>query len=186
MSPRVAALYVDVARGPYASLPGVDCWGVERDARQYDGPHPVVAHPPCAQWSRLRHFARADDGTKSCAPRAIEQVRRWGGVVEHPASSSLWAHLALPPPGGLPDRHGGRTIEVRQCDWGHPAEKRTWLYVVGPVDCVPPMPPRGEPTHCVESRNGTASALPRMPKRDRHITPPALARWLVDLARRCA
>jgi len=28
----IAALYVDIARGPYASMPDVDAWGVERNA----------------------------------------------------------------------------------------------------------------------------------------------------------
>lgn len=37
-----AALYVDVKRGPYAAL-GLDCWGVERDARRYPGPAPDFA-----------------------------------------------------------------------------------------------------------------------------------------------
>ena len=47
---RVAALYVDVNRGPYPSIEGVDVWGAERDATVYDGALPVVAHPPCGHW----------------------------------------------------------------------------------------------------------------------------------------
>lgn len=45
----VAALYID-PRGVYPQLTGVDCWGPDRDARTYDGPHPVVSHPPCGPW----------------------------------------------------------------------------------------------------------------------------------------
>lgn len=33
----VAALYVDT-RGPYSGLAGVECWGVDQDARTYAGP----------------------------------------------------------------------------------------------------------------------------------------------------
>ncbi len=44
-SPNVAALYVD-PKGVYANLPGVEVWDEEPDARLYDGPHPVVVHPP--------------------------------------------------------------------------------------------------------------------------------------------
>lgn len=33
----IAALYVD-ERGPYVGLPGVDAWGISRDARLYAGP----------------------------------------------------------------------------------------------------------------------------------------------------
>lgn len=72
----IAALYID-PRGPYPRMAGVDCWDVERDARRYDGPHPIVAHPPCGAWGRLRHLHRRNDA--DCAPRAVEQVQKWGG-----------------------------------------------------------------------------------------------------------
>lgn len=41
----IAALYVQTG-GCYFGLPNVDPWDVHRDARKYDGPWPVVAHPP--------------------------------------------------------------------------------------------------------------------------------------------
>ena len=50
--PTIAALYVQ-KNGCYFGLPDVDPWDEERDARLYAGPHPVVAHPPCARWCRL-------------------------------------------------------------------------------------------------------------------------------------
>ena len=46
---QIAALFV-ATDGAYFGLPGVDPWDVRRDARLYDGPHPVVAHPPCQLW----------------------------------------------------------------------------------------------------------------------------------------
>lgn len=82
MQPTIAALYID-PKGPYPAIAGVDCWDATRDARKYDGPYPVVAHPPCGPWGKLRHLSRNDD--PSLALRAVEQVRRWGGVLEHPA-----------------------------------------------------------------------------------------------------
>ena len=72
---RVAALYVD-RRGPYWNRPDVDAWDVERDARKYAGPWPVVAHPPCGPWGALRHLYKGNE--HDCAPRAVEQVRTFG------------------------------------------------------------------------------------------------------------
>jgi hypothetical protein len=43
---KVAALFVETD-GCYFNLPSVDPWDIERDARKYTGPHPVIAHPPC-------------------------------------------------------------------------------------------------------------------------------------------
>jgi len=127
----VAALYIDPL-GPYPKLPGVDCWDESRDARKYNGPHPVVAHPPCGPYSRLRWFCKHQPA--DCAPRAVEQVQRWGGVLEHPASSTLWQRCRLPLPGGLPDEFGGWSVELDQVSYGHRARKRTWLYVVGAIN----------------------------------------------------
>ena len=49
---QIAALYVETG-GTYFGLEGVDPWDQERDAREYPGPHPVVAHPPCNLWVNL-------------------------------------------------------------------------------------------------------------------------------------
>ena len=111
----VAALYIDAKRGPYAGVPGIDPWGIERDATRYAGPSPVVAHPPCGAWGNYAHKCHDDGAT---GPVAVAQVRRWGGVLEHPRRSKLWAHCDLPRPGELPDAWGGYSIEIRQCDWG--------------------------------------------------------------------
>ena len=47
----VAALYVQRG-GSYYGIPGVDPWDEQRDARGYDGPFPVVAHPLVAASKR--------------------------------------------------------------------------------------------------------------------------------------
>lgn len=136
----IAALYV--ARGGcYFGLDGVDPWDEERDARTYAGPWPVVAHPPCARWCRLAGLVearwghkRGDDGGTFAA--ALASVRRFGGVLEHPAFSDAWkAHgLNAPPTGGKwvnADFVGGWTCYVEQGRYGHPAKKATWLYANG-------------------------------------------------------
>jgi len=180
----VAALYVD-PRGPYPSMPGVDCWDERRDARNYAGPHPVVAHPPCGPWSRLRFFCRHQ--ARELAPLAVAQVRRWLGVLEHPMGSLLWREMALPLPGGLPDAFGGFTVEVDQVHWGHRAQKRTWLYIVGCKPSDIKLRNGGVATHVVTtSRRSDGTALPECTQLERRLTPPAFAEFLLDIARRCA
>lgn len=183
--PVVAALYVDTARGPYPSIAGVDAWGVDRDARLYDGPWPVVSHPPCGHWGRYAHRAHDDGRT---GPIAVAQVRRWGGVLEHPRHSRLWAHCGMPRPGESPDASGGFTIEVFQRDWGHVADKATWLYIVGiEAGDVPgaPMPSPPKVAAYRKTSGRLSSPLERMAKSRRHLTPPDFAEWLVELASRC-
>lgn len=141
----VAALFVET-NGCYYGLPGVDPWDQERDARLYDGPHPVVAHPPCQRWGKLWagqplwikrtgiRKIKGDDG--GCFKSALANVRRVGGVLEHPWGSHAWPHFGLNTPpreGGwiVADFHGGWTCCVEQGRYGHYARKPTLLYAVG-------------------------------------------------------
>lgn len=188
MAADVAALFVD-ARGPYPTLLGPNwCWDIARDARTYSGPAPVVAHPPCRNWGKLRHLATGDDS--DCGPIAVSLVRRFGGVLEHPAGSLLWSACGMPRPGELPDAWGGRTVQVDQVRWGHVARKPTWLYIVGP--CVfGPLPPKRAPTHYVsgarERKIKTGGTVPPGIKicssQQRRRTPKAFAELLIRLAR---
>lgn len=181
---QVAALFVR-ADSYYKTMPGVDAWDIERDARAYDGPHPVVAHPPCRAWGRLRTFANPRPDERNLARLAVALVREFGGVLEHPAGSTLWPAQGLPGPGQR-DTFGGWTLAAPQHWWGHRAAKETWFYVVGcePAE-VPDIPLRlDEPTHVVQSCKRD-DCRPHITKAEREHTPPELARWLVDLARRC-
>ena len=142
----IAALFVQT-NGCYFGLEGVDPWDKRRDARLYAGPYPVVAHPPCARWCRLAGLVEAttkgrlkrgeDDG---CFAAALASVRRWGGVLEHPAYSDAFAFFGLPIPldkgGWQMGLCGGWSCHVEQWHYGHPAKKATWLYCFG----VPPPP----------------------------------------------
>lgn len=137
----IAALFVEPG-GCYYGLPGVDPWDEVRDARLYAGPWPVVAHPPCQRWGRFWHgsprkphqFQLGADG--GCFAAALAAVRRWGGVLEHPADSRAWAHHGLNAPargaGWQPaDMLGGWTCYVEQGHYGHSARKPTWLVAYG-------------------------------------------------------
>ena len=178
----VAALFV-LPDSVYKSLPGVECFDAQRDAQTFAGGCPVVAHPPCRTWGRLRPFAKAPPEEHDYAPWAVTMVRQHGGVLEHPSSSTLWGACTLPLPGEPPDLFGGRTIEVDQFHFGHRARKRTWLYVVG-FRRLPPLPHRaGKPTRVISTRKKIA--LPEVTKREREATPVAFAKWLVRLARAC-
>jgi len=75
----------------------------------------------------------ADDG---CFASALASVRRWGGVLEHPAYSHAWTHFGIPRPargaGWLVtgDPWNGATCYVEQGHYGHKSNKPTWLYAV--------------------------------------------------------
>ncbi len=137
----IAALYV-MKGGCYFGLDGIDPWDRERDARLYDGPHSVVAHPPCERWGRYwggapgqwPRLKKGDDG--GCFASALASVRRWGGVLEHPEASAAWSTFGLNAPskcGGwvMADWEGGWTCCIEQGYYGHRARKATWLYVHG-------------------------------------------------------
>lgn len=135
----VAALYVATG-GCYFDLDGVDPWDATRDARLYAGPWPVVAHPPCSRWCRLAGLVEARWGHKrgedgGCFAAALAAVRKWGGVLEHPAYSDAWAAHGLKAPRRSgwwrADSHDGWTCAVEQGAYGHRAKKATWLYAVG-------------------------------------------------------
>lgn len=187
-TPVVAALYVDRKLGPYPQMPRVDVWDEARDATRYAGPHPVVAHPYCGPWGRLRGQCTKQDAAHGI--RAVEQVLAYGGVLEHPAGSLLWDHCNLPKPGQFAEIIGSShtcwTIEVRQVDWKHEAAKQTWLLLVGvdPAALRPPPFPGAQPTRVVQSRG--KNRLRAMSSRRRHLTPPLFAQWLVDMARTVA
>lgn len=181
----VAVLYADPL-GPYPGLARL-WYGEQQDARTYDGPWPVVAHPPCGPWGFLRGLSK--ETTADCAPHALTAVRRFGGVLEHPRGSTFFRAYGLPKPGELPDAFGGVTFEVSQCDWGHVARKRTWLYVVGCRD-FPPVPPAREPTHWASgvhtpgARGKPPPGIKICSAQQRRRTPPAFASWLIEVARR--
>lgn len=168
----------------YKNFPHIEVWDAQRDARKFSGGLPVVAHPPCRAWGRLRYFAKPRDDEKELGLFAISQVQRLGGVLEHPAGSTLWNAGFLPTPGDF-DIFGGYTLPVLQMWWGHRAEKATWLYIVGVhPQMLPPMPyVMGDSSHVVQSRK-RHDCRPHISKADRERTPEPFAKWLCEIARR--
>jgi hypothetical protein len=197
---KVAALYVH-SGGAYFDLPDVDPWDEERDARLYAGPYPVVAHPPCNKWSPLAYINQrripgyivGDDG--GCFAAALEAVRRFGGVLEHPAGSLAWKRYELPRPlrvgggwtGSLLD--DGLVCEVAQSAYGHRARKATWLYYVGDR-LPPPLDWRDPETTAIvsgflhhEAGRYVANEARRVRPLEASTTPPAFRDQLLELAR---
>lgn len=200
----IAALFVATG-GCYFGLDGVDPWDEKRDARLYAGPHPVVAHPPCQRWGRYwyggpmlhrlgRRTKRGDDG--GCFKAALDSVRRWGGVLEHPEASSAWSTFGLNSPprtGGwvVADFLGGWTCCVEQGHYGHRARKATWLYV---NHLTPPLLVWGKSAATLRMDAGFHSSaerrrsqklgsIARMPKAERSATPLPFRDLLISMAR---
>lgn len=197
----VRALFVDPA-GIYPKLLGAhSCWGEDRNARNYNGPYPVVCHPPCNLWVNMaavnwKRYGRqlpawypgGDDG--GCFASALASVHRWGGVLEHPAGSRAWAahelvnphlfmHAQGEPPRWLECGRGEWVCEVWQSAYGHRARKRTWLLYCGKR---PPF------ELCWTRKPGTHQCgwfdrnKPTLNKREASATPEAFARVLIELA----
>lgn len=202
----IAALCVE-PDGAYSGLPGVDPWDKARDARRYAGPWPVVAHPECQQWGRYGrshpikgadYRPGGDDGGLFAS--SLASVRRYGGVLEHPAHSKAWpAHgLAKPPSAGgwiKADEYGGWTCHVEQGHYGHFSRKPTWLYAVTedgkpPLDLIWGRSEQRLPAYAVERygyakarRIGVMAAVGGKNKtKIRNATPPAFRDLLLSIA----
>lgn len=194
-TPMIAALFVD-AGGIYAGRPNVEVWDKARDARLYDGPHPVVAHPPCERWGRWWWADGSDqpgnDG--GCFAAALEAVERCGGVIEHPAHSHAFAfhRLPMPPPDGRWASNlyrPGVSAQVEQGHYGHRARKATWLYYVG--DSPPELTRGASVSRAYLCRPGRTKTKPGRADVDiigaveARATPPAFAEMLLSMARPC-
>ena len=153
-----------------------DVWDEARDARRYMGPWPVVAHPPCRGWGRLSHLAKASAEERALGLLAARRVRQFGGVLEHPHASKLWAAAGLPVPGFV-DEFGGFTLLVDQGWWGHPAPKPTWLYFCG----VDREAVTASAWDMVTLRRAAGRTM-KLDRAEREATPEALAQWLVSVA----
>jgi len=186
--PHSVAILFAAADSIYFSMKNCDVYDVVRDARCYKGGLPVIAHPPCRAWGRLRAFAKPRPGEKDLARFAVSQVRAHGGVLEHPKVSLLWADQQLPE-GTVVDQYGGFTLHVDQFWWGHKARKSTRLYICGcSPGQIPPLPFKmGEPEYVVAHYKNKYSPQKKVLEttREREATPPLLAQWLFDLALVC-
>lgn len=194
----IAALFVE-SGGRYFGLPFVDPWDVVRDARSYAGPHPVVAHPPCFLWVNLaavnwKRYQRElpawyPGGTDGgCFASALASVRKYGGVLEHPANSWAWRHFGLTRPTKigwqrcLPWESDEHVCEVWQSAYGHKARKRTWLFYKG----APPAQLDWSRTPGTAQVGWFDRIKPTLSKKEASRTPLAFATALIALAANAA
>jgi hypothetical protein len=187
----IAALYIQKG-GVYWDLPGVDAWDEARDARQYTGPWPVVAHPPCNVWCQLAHINQKRYGHRvgndgGCFANALQCVETYGGVLEHPAFSYAWKSFGLQRPRRCSWQRtidGAWVTEVSQSAYGHRAIKKTWLYAV--TQSLPPLLDWSEPAPTAQvsyCKNHGNSHLPRLSKKPAAATPVAFRDLLLSIAR---
>lgn len=190
----IAALFVQ-PDGCYVGVEGVDPWPESRDARLYEGPYPVVAHPPCQLWGAMAavNYARwggehnKPGNDAGCFSAALCSVVRWGGVLEHPAKTRAWKAYGLPAPVGIGWKKAGLhewVCEVWQSAYGHRANKATWLYYSG---YNPPFPlnwdrPRGTHQIGFQDQRGKAANKPTLGRREANATPIAFRDELIRLA----
>ena len=194
MTKTVAALYVQ-ERGTYSQLDFIDMWPQHRDARLYDGPLPVVAHPPCQLWGSMAavNYARwggdhnrpGNDG--GCFASALANVRKFGGVIEHPAKTRAWEKYGLTKPSGIgwkENHSGGWVCEVWQSAYGHRANKSTWLYYFGKKKPFELNWERLKGTHQIgfHDQRGKKANKPTLGKTEANATPTPFRDALIRLA----
>jgi hypothetical protein len=195
----VAALFVE-SSGHYPALVGHEnCWDEARDARLYPGPYPVVVHPPCTlftnmaavNWKRYGRqkpawYPGGTDG--GCFEFAWEAVKKWDGVLEHPAFTHAPGFQRQKPQVGSWQRYSMSRVwssqaawvtEVWQSAYGHRCRKRTWLFYAGqrpPFDLNWAQEPGTAQIGWFDRR------LPTVSKKEAILSPLAFAKELVGLA----
>lgn len=192
----IAALFVQ-PDGCYIE-PGIDPWPESRDARKYQGPFPVIAHPPCQLWGAMAavNYARwggdhnkpGNDG--GCFAYALAAVNIFGGVLEHPAKSRAWAAHGLEKPTGIGWKRSGLgwVCEVWQSAYGHRANKATWLYYKGnhpPFDLRWDRP-KGTYQIGFHDQRGKDRNKPTLGRKEANATPVEFRDELIRLAQHSA
>jgi hypothetical protein len=190
----VAALFVQ-PDGCYADWPWIDSWDEERDARTYQGPLPVIAHPPCQLWGALaavnykrwggEHNKPGND--QGCFAAALNAVNEWGGVLEHPAKTKAFSAHGIAAPNGIGWQQlidGGWVCEVWQSAYGHRANKATWLYYNGKKPPFELNWDRPIGTHQIgyKDTKGNRNNKPTLSKREANATPLQFRDELLKLA----
>lgn len=189
----IAALFVEDG-GAYFGVNGIDPWPAALDARNYPGPYPVIAHPPCEKWGAMakvnfvrwggEHNQPGNDG--GCFSFALDAVRRHGGVLEHPAKTRAWAEFGIPKPSSIGWQRvfDGWVCEVWQSAYGHLANKATWLFYVGSLpNQLRWERPIGTYQIGFTDQRGKARNKPTLSRKMSRVTPTAFRDELIQLVK---
>lgn len=175
MQTKVPVLFVH-QRSNYKKVPGFDCYDEKRNALTYAGSCPVIAHPPCRLWSRLKGLSTAPASEKNLALWSVKLVRAVGGIVEHPYDSKLWEEINCPGVGEF-DKFGGTSFVFDQFDFGYYTRKRTRIYIVGlnSLSELPRSNLRFEPV---------ARKFDNLSPKQRSETTPELCLWFLEIIKK--
>lgn len=191
----ISALFVET-NGCYFGDERIDPWDIERDARNYNGENPVIAHPPCQRWGALAFVNYKRWGGEHNKPYndgglfhfALTTVRHFGGVIEHPAKSHAFNIYGLGKPISgrwvMSDDEAGWICEVWQSAYGHKANKATWLYYIGENPPFELNWERKKGTHQIgfQDQRGKSKNKPTLSKKEANATPIAFKEELIRLA----
>lgn len=188
----IAALFVE-KDSIYKKQGNIDCYDIERNAKNFDFSLPVIAHPPCQLWGSMAflNYARwggehnkpfNDDG---CFKFALDSVNKCGGVLEHPAKTRAFEFYGIKKPIGIGwQKHDNYWVcEVWQSAYGHRANKSTWLYYVGHKPPFELNWDRPKGTHQVgfQDQRGKAKNKPTLSKKEANATPVLFRDALIEL-----
>lgn len=188
----IAALFVE-KDSIYKKQDNIDCYDIERNAKNFDFSLPVIAHPPCQLWGSMAflNYARwggehnkpfNDDG---CFKFALDSVNKCGGVLEHPAKTRAFEFYGIKKPIGIGwQKHDNYWVcEVWQSAYGHRANKSTWLYYVGHKPPFELNWDRPKGTHQVgfQDQRGKAKNKPTLSKKEANATPVLFRDALIEL-----
>lgn len=141
----------------------------EKDCRNFKFDCPVITHAPCAQWSRLKGFARSNEDEKNLAWFCKKAVDTCGGIFEHPSDSSFFRESNC---------EISKIYSVNLSWFGYMARKKTLLYY-NQVSLLSHPLSFNAITHQL-STNKNGRSLPEIKQSERHITPLEFNEWLIQ------
>ena len=164
----------------YDKIKLFDCYNIKRNALSFTDRIPLIAHPPCRKFSKLRGLSTAPLSEKKLAFFALARIRQFGGILEHPRSSTLWKNGNFNLDGSI-DSYGGFLRSVDLSWFGFPARKKTMLYFCGIAPGqLPPIPISLDAiTHVISSTS--SSNKKEISKKMRSTTPLPMIEFFIEV-----